>query len=144
MGATKRGDEIVADFTHAVSTQPGFKITRSPISRNVFDLIGPAKCLLYVKARSEGPWRWGVTANVLTRLQAQDKPWAVVLLAGSHDAGFLLSRHDVEFYTRSVWPLGKDGDYKPAKGTYLKRNIPFDTMEAFCFQLNSVCLMQIP
>lgn len=138
MGITKRGDQIVGDFTQAVSAQPGFNIDPSRISRNVFEVTGPTSCLLYVKARSQPLWRWGVTANVVNRLNAQTKPWAVVLLMGSHDAGYLLSSGDVEYYTENVWPLGTDGDFKPATGSYLGRNTPFSTMEAFCSQLETI------
>lgn len=138
MGITKRGDQIVADFTRAVSAWPGFNIDPSYISRNVFEVTEPTSCLLYVKARSQPLWFWGVTANVVHRLNAQTKSWAVVLLMGSHDAGYLLSSSDVNYYTENVWSLGTDGDFKLAPGSYLRRNTPFSTMEAFCSQLETI------
>jgi hypothetical protein len=48
-----------------------------------------------------------------------------VLLYESKDTGYLLSSADVLYYMRNVWPLGSDGDYKPASGKYLSRNAPF-------------------
>jgi len=138
MGVTIRGDQIVADLIQAVSAQAELNMSSSPISRNVFEMTGLMSCLLYVKARSQSPWRWGVTANVLNRLKAQTKPWSVVLLMGSHDVGYLLSSGAVNYYTRNVWPLGADGDFKPATGSYLEQNSRFSTMEEFCNQLRTI------
>jgi hypothetical protein len=138
MGITIRGDQIVADLIQAVSARPGLNMSSSHISKNVFEVAGLMSSLLYVKARSQSPWRWGVTANVVNRLKTQTRPWAVVLLMGSHDVGYLLSSGDVNYYTGNVWPLGADRDFKPATGSYLRRNSPFSTMEEFCNQLEII------
>jgi hypothetical protein len=94
----------------------------------VFEVDYGKKCLLYVKARSAQHIRWGVTANVISRLKDQTLPWWVVLLYFTHESGYLLTAGDVSYYIKNVWPLGADGDYKPSEGTYLGRNNPFNSM----------------
>jgi hypothetical protein len=66
--------------------------------------------------------------KVINRLQAQSMPWFVILLFDTPETGFLLTENDVRNYISSVWPLGNDGDYKPATGTYLLNNSPFDSI----------------
>ena len=132
---------IVNDFVEAVSKRGGFVITRkriSPKTRNVFELTGKMNCLLYLHSIDHQPYRWGVTANVLERLRKQNKPWAVVLFYESHSTGYLLSSADVEYYTKNVWPLARDGDYKPAPGSYLAKNIPFQLLDEFFAQLSTI------
>ena len=119
------GAQIVADFVSAFGKVAGLSVTRSGISQNVWELDGSVQCLLYVKGRGEAPYRWGVTANVVERLKKQKRKWFTVLLYESKDTGYLLSSTDVLYYIKNVWPLGDDGDYKPASGTYLSRNAPF-------------------
>jgi hypothetical protein len=71
-------------------------------------------CLLYVKGSGTYPPRWGVTSNVVDRLRQRNKPGVVILLFESPNYGYVLSSADVEHYIRNdVWPLAKDGDYKP-------------------------------
>jgi hypothetical protein len=125
------GAQIVTEFVAALRGLTGVSITRSSLSRNVFELSGPRTCLLYVKGRAESPYRWGVTANVVSRLQAQEKDWFVILLYESRESGYLLSASDVAHYMSGVWPLGADGDYKPAPGNYLDRNSPFKSFSNF-------------
>jgi hypothetical protein len=87
-------------------------------------------CLLYVKGRSGAPYRWGVTANVIARLRGQTLPWNIVLLYESKDTGYFLTSGDVLHCIQSVWPLGADGDYKVATGSYLSRAAPFSSFPA--------------
>ena len=113
----------------------GCSVARSPISQNVFNVTGRIEALLYVKGRAEQPYRWGVTANVVERLRRQAQRWFVVLLFESVNTGYLLSSEDVLGYVRGTWPLGTDGDYKPASGTYLVNNMPFASFDEFIRQL---------
>lgn len=122
------GAQIVAEFVSALVKVPGLSVARSGVSQNVWELDGSAQCLLYVKGRGEAPYRWGVTANVVERLKREKRKWFTVLLYESKDTGYLLSSADVLYYIKNVWPLGGDGDYKPASGTYLSRNAPFTSL----------------
>lgn len=135
---TEKGNKIVADFAKVAGERLGFAITHTSISRNVFELTGSMNCLLYLKARAEYPLRWGVTANVLDRLKGHSKPWVVVLLYVSHKTGYLLSSADVEHYTKNIWALGADGDYKPSTGSYLASNKPFRSIDEFFTQLSTI------
>ncbi len=130
------GKEIVTDFVASLRGVAGVTVAKSSLSSNVFKLSGSAaSCLLYVKGRAESPYRWGVTANVVSRLKAQLQPWHVVLLFDSKESGYLLSAEDVSYYMNGVWPIGADGDFKPAPGSYLQRNVPFRTFGKFCQQV---------
>lgn len=129
---TSRGVNLVRGFVSAVQGVTGVGVVNTSISRNVFDYSGQTvSALLYVKGRAEEPLRWGVTANVIQRLQAQAKPWFVILLFESHSQGYLLSQADVEYCIGSVWALGRDGDYKPSSGSYLSRKRPFYSIQGF-------------
>ena len=135
---TSKGTRLVYDFTNALNTLKNISINRTAISRNVFEFKGHVNCLLYVKGRAEQPYRWGVTANVIERLQAQQKKWYIILLFESCQKGYFLSSDDVEHYVRNVWPLGRDGDYKPATGSYLARNTAFYSIKDFIGILENV------
>jgi len=128
---TAKGTQLVNDFIQELKSQCGITISRTSISRNIFELSGKYNCLLYVKGRSEQPYRWGVTANVIERLQAQPKKWMVILLFDSHKKGYFLNSDDIKHYIKNVWPLGADGDYKPASGSYLSRNTALHSMKDF-------------
>lgn len=108
------------------------------ISRQVFEVDYDRKHLLYVKARSARPVRWGVTANVISRLKGQKLPWCVVLLYFTHESGYLLTSDDVDYYIKNVWPLGADGDYKPSEGSYLRINDPFNSMASMMKELKRI------
>lgn len=125
------GAQIVTDFVVALRRVPGLTVTRTAVSHNVFELSGSVRCLLYIKGRAESPYRWGVTANVVSRLKSQDQDWYVVLLYETKDTGYVLSASDVLHYMGGIWSLGADGDYKPAPGSYLYRNSPFESFGTF-------------
>lgn len=126
------GAQIVDGFVSELRRSPGLRVERSIVSRNVFEVSGSVHCLLYIKGRGETPYRWGVTANVVERLRQQSLNWFIVLLYESMNTGYLLSSTDVVYYIHnSIWPLGSDGDYKPASGTYLSRNSPFTSFNEF-------------
>lgn len=135
---TSKGTRLVYDFTKALNTHKGISVNRTAISRNLFEFKGRANCLVYVKGRSEQPYRWGITANVIDRLQAQQKKWYVILLFESSEKGYLLTSQDVEHYIQHVWPLGRDGDYKPATGSYLSRNTAFYSIKDFMAVIENV------
>jgi hypothetical protein len=123
-----KGSQIVSNFRNAIQGEYGRRLKFTSISRQVFELEKERNYLLYVKARSAHPLRWGVTKNVIDRLNNQKLPWFVILLFLTHESGYLLSMEDVNFYIKNVWPLGADGDYKPSEGSYLSRNIPFNSL----------------
>jgi hypothetical protein len=125
------GAQIVTDFVAALRGLPGVTVGSSSLSRNVFQFSGPRTCLLYIKGRAESPYRWGVTTNVVSRLKAQEQDWHVVLLYESKETGYFLSANDVAYYVDRIWPIGADGDYKPAPGSYLARNSPFKSFGNF-------------
>ena len=135
---TSKGTQLVRDFTIAVNSMQGVSLTRASISRNVFECKGNANCLLYIKGRAEHPYRWGVTANVIDRLKDQPKKWYVILLFESFEKGYLLSSRDVEHYIQNVWHLGRDGDYKPATGSYLSRSTELHSIKDFMRTIEEV------
>jgi hypothetical protein len=63
------GSQIVSEFIRRLNTIPNYSVTGSSISRNVFRLSGDFESLIYVKGRAEEPHRWGVTKNVVERLE---------------------------------------------------------------------------
>ena len=96
------------------------------MSNNILDLSGSIDCLVYIKVRSERPYRWGITANRLKELKQSGKEWVTVLLYETPKTGYLLTSNDVNRYL-PIWPLGSDGDYKVGPGSYLQFNRPFDS-----------------
>ena len=135
MTSTNKGTQIVSGFFHSIDHQAEFSVISTKISRQVFKIEGSKSGLIYVKSRSAEPFKWGVTANVISRLNNQDLPWFVILLFLSHETGYLLSSNDVDYYIKDVWPLAADGDYKPAVGSYLHRNNPFNSVKECLDQL---------
>lgn len=133
---TAKGTQLVKDFIKVLTTHEGINVTRTSISQNVFEFQGHSNSLLYVKGRSEQPYRWGVTDNVIDRLKNQSANWFVVLLFESHEKGYLLTSQDVDYYISNIWPLGRDGDYKPAAGSYLSRNLAIRSIEEFIEIIN--------
>lgn len=129
------GSQLVSEFIQRLRALPNCNVTSSSISRNVFRLSGNFDSLIYVKGRAEEPHRWGVTKNVVKRLVDQDIPWFVILIFNTPETGYLLSQSNVRSYISSVWPLGSDGDYKTAPGSYLSKNAPFHSISIFTDQL---------
>ena len=138
MTTTFKGSQIVANFKREMEIKFKIPVKFTSISRQVFEIDSDRKCLLYVKARSAQPIRWGVTANVISRLKGQKIPWCVVLLYFTHETGYLLTSDDVDYYIKNVWPLGADGDYKPSEGSYLRKNDPFGSLESMMEQLKKI------
>lgn len=138
MTTTFEGSKIVSNFRMAIQSEYGKGLKATSISRQVFEFKGERSCLLYVKARSAHPIRWGVTKNVIDRLKNQNLSWYVILLFLSHESGYLLSMDDVNYYIKTVWPLGADGDYKPSEGSYLSRNRPFNSLLSVMEELKTI------
>ncbi len=136
--STAKGTQIVSRFIQALNARNGISVLLTPISRNVFEYRGHSNILLYVKGRGQEPYRWGVTANVIHRLQRESKRWVVILLFESPEKGYLLTSKDTAHYIDNVWPLGADGDYKPASGNYLANNAPLYSIEAFVDEIESI------
>ena len=63
MTTTFKGSQIVSNFRREIESRFKLSVKITSISRQVFEIGGDKKCLLYVKARSAHPIRWGVTAN---------------------------------------------------------------------------------
>ena len=138
MTTTFKGSQIVSNFKREIENKFKLTVKFTSISKQVFEIDYDKKCLLYVKARSAQPIRWGVTANVINRLKGQKLPWAVVLLFLSHESGYLLTSDDVDYYIKNVWPLGADGDYKPSEGNYLRRNNPLNSMASMMEEIKKI------
>lgn len=138
------GAAIVQKFIRAIAQDP-LSLSGSGISRNVWRLEGrvertEVRGLLYVKGRAAPPLKWGVTGTVVERLQAQRSPWMLVLLHETHDCGYLLRDKEViERIQGSVWPLGRDGDYKPAAGRYLANAGHFTSLQEFLSGFAGAC-----
>jgi hypothetical protein len=122
------------------SCQPWFQGTRR-MSNNIVELSGSVNCLVYIKVRSEEPYRWGVTTNRIDELRQSGKNWVIVLLYETTETGYLLTPNDVNRYL-SIWPLGSDGDYKVATGSYLRFNRPFHSFTEFLNRLRDSCRME--
>jgi len=105
---------------------------------NIIEIYGSINCLIYYKIRSDEPYKWGVTKNRIDELNGSRKIWFVVLLYKSPYTGFLIPARDVSRYL-SIWPLGRDGDYKVGTGSYLKYNRPFNSFSEFVNSLRSQC-----
>ncbi|MGD1047019.1 MAG: hypothetical protein ABR936_17080 [Bacteroidota bacterium] len=133
-----RGNEIVSDFVELVGKYPDLKIKKSFYSPNVYEIDGLFNCLLYVKARSEDPLRWGVRAKVVQNLRRQNKPWYVLLLYIKPQTGYLFpSTAVIHYIDNKVWPIGKDGDYKPAATRlYSDKSIHIHTLEELLKQIH--------
>jgi len=94
------------------------------ISKNILEISGSIECIIYFKVRSARPYKWGVTANRILELIKSNKEYYLILLYESPHTGYFLTSEDVNRYL-SIWPLARDGDYKPAVGSYLQFNQPF-------------------
>lgn len=124
------GKSIVREFIQRLRSTHGLSVKPSLISQNVIDVTGGLDCLLYIKGRGEAPYKWGVTANVINRLCGQSRQWFVILLYESAETGYVLTPLQIAENISHVWPLGRDGDYKPSSGTYLNVSSPFSTFKA--------------
>ena len=133
-----KGTEIVDEFIRALNDRSEVRVLQTPISKNVFEYSGRNKVLLYVKGRAQYPYRWGVTKNVIQRLRGESKPWIVILLFESHEKGYLLTTRDTDHYIDGVWPLGADGDYKLATGSYLANNFPLYSLDSMVGKIESI------
>ncbi|MCA9733850.1 MAG: hypothetical protein H6696_12475 [Deferribacteres bacterium] len=131
-----KGNQLTSGFLDLL-VQNGISYSRSNISRNVFS-IKEFSTLIYIKSRSELPFKWGITANVVSKLNSSVTNWISVLLFQKPYTGYLLSSDDVNYYIKNVWPLAADGDYKPATGSYLSKNKPFNSIQEFIQQFNSL------
>ena len=113
------------------------------MSRNIIELSGSINCLIYFKVRSKksyNSYNWGVTANRIDELKQSDMKWVLVLLYESASTGYFITAGDINRYlSLSIWPLGRDGDYKVATGSYLRFNKkPFQSFSEFLnFLVNS-------
>ena len=65
---------------------------------------------LYIKDRGAEEGFWGLTEHQIDALQAQGKPWDVVLLVGFGEVGYLGTSQQVR-EQRLGWSFSK-GDYK--------------------------------
>ena len=124
------GAQIVGDFVSDLRKY-GLDVAPTGVSPNVWKVTGSVgshevNCLLYVKGRGQAPYKWGVTANVIDCLTGQTLPWDTVLIYESKHTGYFLTSDDVHYFTQ-----GKDGDYKPAGGSYLDGATQFFSFSAF-------------
>jgi len=97
---------------------------------NIIELSGSLNCLIYFKVRSEKPYRWGITANRINELKQSNIKWNLILFYESPRTGYFITAEEVNHYL-SIWPLGRDGDYKVAPGKCLQFNKPFNSFSEF-------------
>ena len=114
------------------------------MSRNIIELSRSINCLIYFKViskKSYNSYKWGVTANRIDELKQSDMKWVLVLLYESASTGYFITAEDVNRYlSLSIWPLGRDGDYKVATGSYLQFNKkPFQSFSEFLNSLVNSC-----
>jgi hypothetical protein len=114
------------------------------MSGNIIELSRSINCLIYFKViskKSYNSYKWGVTANRIDELKQSDMKWVLVLLYESASTGYFITAEDVNRYlSLSIWPLGKDGDYKVATGSYLQFNKkPFQLFSEFLNFLVNNC-----
>jgi len=115
-----KGAEIVTKFINTLNLRNGLSISRTQISRNVFEYSNELKIFLYIKGIAQ-------------------RPYKVILLFESEETGYLLTSKDTLGYINNkIWPLAKDGDYKPASGSYLANNSPLYSIEAFVNRIESI------
>ena len=88
--------QLVADFKSNLNNHPSISLERTTLSRQVFRLISNQDVLLYVKGRAGISYKWGVTKNVIERLERQLLPWCVVLLFDTSETGYLLESSAVK------------------------------------------------
>ena len=103
--------------------------TKTRKTNKIIELAGQINCLLYLKIRSEKPYRWGVTESRIEELRTSSKKWFIVLLFETPNNGYLLTSQHVERYlTEGLWPRGRDknkNEYKISPGKALQYNKPF-------------------
>lgn len=118
-----KGLKIAEEFVRLTGLDTSLKIRRSQISKSVY--LFNTDVLLYIKTISKEPYKWGVTKNVVTRLNSQELTWYVILLFNTHESAYVLNSDETKYYINNkIWPIGADGDYKPASGNYLAKNKP--------------------
>jgi len=114
------------------------------MGRDIIELSGSMNCLIYFKVRSKKSYKsykWGVTANRIDELKQSDMKWVLVLLYESASTGYFITAEDVNRYLfLSIWPRGRDGDYKVSTGSYLQFNKkPFQSFSEFLNSLVNSC-----
>ena len=123
---------ILTTFIDNISkyaAQNDFQIIKH--SDNIIELRGVSSLFLYIKTRSEEPYTWGITKSRLDNFHMRNDLYAIILLAGSSEKGYFLTKSDIIYYVKEIWPLGKDGDYKVKPGKYLERNRILSSLEDF-------------
>jgi len=148
MNATKIHSEFIS-LLHQNGEKQDFCCHYRPrgtrrMSKNIIELSRSINCLIYFKViskKSYNSYKWGVTANRIDELKKSDMKWVLVLLYESASTGYFITAEDVNRYlSLSIWPLGKDGDYKVATGSYLQfNNIPFQPFSEFLNFLINNC-----
>lgn len=120
MGTSGRAREILGQFLSSAQEwgrRRGYAVEADSLGPNFIRVARPrGEWLLYVKIRSRGPGFWGVTRSRVQRLQAGDERWAVDLLVGGPERGYLVPDSRIIVRSRDDWTLSSDGDYKVNEG----------------------------
>jgi hypothetical protein len=135
-----RGKQIIKEFVRLLEQRSDIKVSlRFDISPQVYEISGTVHTLLYVKARSERPLRWGVRKLIVEKLRRQKLPWSVFLTYDLPNTGFLFYSNVVmDYVDRKIWPLAKDGDYKPSDiPTYSDKSITIHTIDELFKKLSA-------
>ncbi len=115
------GDSLVEGLKESLSGFQATEVEYSNISKNkrVFQLKGKLNGFIYVKTRTQYPYRWGITKTTVDNIKTKGKPWCVILLYESPNKGYVISPKDYDERTQSkLWPYAQ-GDYKISSGKSL-------------------------
>jgi len=122
---------LVKGLKESLSCLQATEVVYSSIStRNkVLQLKGMLNGFIYVKTRTDHPYRWGITKNTVNNIKAKGKPWCVILLYESPNKGYVISSKDYDERAQSnLWPYAQ-GDYKISDGKSLVGIPTFTTVE---------------
>lgn len=107
----------------------GISIGHAEHGRNSVEVSGQASGLLSIHVFNVEKGFWGVAGNVLARFRKRRLPWALVLLHGSSDHGFLISETVAEGLIRSEAWTRQEKD-----GAHFKVNPPHGLQGSFEFR----------
>jgi hypothetical protein len=104
------GKHLVLDFIKRLSKVSQFSIDKASIpgAKNIYKVLQNEASLLYLRSIAKKPYQWGVTNNIIERLDRQPLHWAVILLFNTPETGYLLSSHCVFVNVKKeAWPTVK-------------------------------------
>ena len=134
------GNQLVRELEKELSKSQDFTVTQSSISRmgRVCQLHGKGNGFVYVHAIASSRHYWGITKNTVDKVEAQRKPWCVILLYESKSTGYVISAAQYRKRTRAgLWPYAQ-GDYKISERKSLSAIPKFSTVDELVVLLSGV------